>query len=292
MALELFKPFIYARLDAKGLAGTVKAAKKLVEKEKPEVWDILEEVIREHPVLLNRARALSGDAVTAFELMPRIGMDFIMKHVAGAREPLNDKHKWYVLIELASQLDTGIAETMLSLLERAAEEEVIEDASVAASLDQRAYFWKLREMLADVPKLEGGSIKHDICVPVSKVADFLDEAFVVCEQMVPGSRLVPFGHLGDGNIHTNLSQPVGADKHGRLDVARLAGGHPIGAGSEPGRPPVDRDAALEIDGGAGEHVLGVTQGHGRHGATLRGARRHRRRACLQAISSRARSASH
>jgi len=106
---------------------------------------------------------------------------------------------------------------MLALLERAAEAELIEDAAVATSLDQRAYFWKLREMLADVPKLEGGSIKHDICVPVSKVADFLDEAFVVCEKMVPGSRLVPFGHLGDGNIHTNLSQPVGADKQAFLD---------------------------------------------------------------------------
>ncbi len=161
---------------------------------------------------LTMAQEMAGSDVKTFELMPRIGMDFVMKHVAGAREPLNDKHKWYVLIELASQLDTGIGETMLSLLERAAENELIEDAAVAASLDQRAYFWKLREMLADVPKLEGGSIKHDICVPVSKVADFLDEAFIVCEKMVPGSRLVPFGHLGDGNIHTNLSQPEGANK--------------------------------------------------------------------------------
>ncbi len=166
---------------------------------------------------LTMAQEMAGSDVKTFELMPRIGMDFVMKHVAGAREPLNDKHKWYVLIELASQLDTGLSDTMLALLERAAEAELIEDAAVATSLDQRAYFWKLREMLADVPKLEGGSIKHDICVPVSKVADFLDEAFVVCEKMVPGSRLVPFGHLGDGNIHTNLSQPVGADKQAFLD---------------------------------------------------------------------------
>ena len=161
---------------------------------------------------LTMAQEMAGSDVKTFELMPRIGMDFVMKHVAGAREPLSGKHKWYVLIELASQLDTGLGDTMLALLERAAEAELIEDAAVAASLDQRGYFWKLREVLADVPKLEGGSIKHDICVPVSKVADFLDEAFVVCEKMVPGSRLVPFGHLGDGNIHTNLSQPVGADK--------------------------------------------------------------------------------
>ena len=161
---------------------------------------------------LTMAQEMAGSDVKTFELMPRIGMDFVMKHVAGAREPLTGKHKWYVLIELASQTDSGLSDTMLSLLERAAEAELIEDAAVAASLDQRGYFWKLREVLADVPKLEGGSIKHDICVPVSKVADFLDEAFVVCEKMVPGSRLVPFGHLGDGNIHTNLSQPVGADK--------------------------------------------------------------------------------
>ena len=121
------------------------------------------------------------------------------------------------LIELASQLESGLSETMLALLERAAEQGLIEDAAVAASLDQRKYFWKLRELLAEAPKFEGGSIKHDVCVPVSKVAEFLDEAFVVCEKVIPGSRLVPFGHLGDGNMHTNLSQPVGADKQAFLD---------------------------------------------------------------------------
>jgi FAD/FMN-containing dehydrogenase len=150
--------------------------------------------------------------VKTFELMPRIGMDFMLKHASNTREPLPSQHRWYVLIELASQLESGLSETMLSLLERAAEKGLIEDAAVATSLDQRNYFWRVRELLADVPKYEGGSIKHDVCLPVSKVADFLDEAYIVCEEMIPGSRLVPFGHLGDGNMHTNLSQPVGANK--------------------------------------------------------------------------------
>jgi FAD/FMN-containing dehydrogenase len=178
---------------------------------------------------LTLAQEMAGSDVKTFELMPRIGVDFTLKHISTMREPLETKHKWYVLIELATQLETGLSETMLGLLERAMEDDLIENATVAASLEQRKTMWKMREMLADVPKLEGGSIKHDICVPVSKVADFLDEAYVVCEQLVPGSRLVPFGHLGDGNIHTNLSQPVGADKQEFLDrwVEVNAGVHAI-----------------------------------------------------------------
>jgi FAD/FMN-containing dehydrogenase len=152
---------------------------------------------------LSLAQRMAGSDVKTFELMPRIGIDFILKHFSDSREPMNSRHDWYVMIELASQ--------------KAAEEELIEDAVVATSLDQRKYFWKVRELLAEAPKYEGGSIKHDICVPVSKVADFLDEAFVVCEKVIYGSRLVPFGHLGDGNMHTNLSQPVGADKQAFLD---------------------------------------------------------------------------
>jgi FAD/FMN-containing dehydrogenase len=166
---------------------------------------------------LSLAQQMAGSDVKTFELMPRIGVEFILKHVAGTREPMNGQHRWYVLIELASQLETGLEDTMLALLERAAEAELIEDAVIAASLDQRKYFWRVRELLSEAPKYEGGSIKHDICVPVSKVADFLEEAYAVCEQVIPGSRLVPFGHLGDGNMHTNLSQPVGADKQAFLD---------------------------------------------------------------------------
>ncbi len=165
---------------------------------------------------LTLAQQTAGSDVKTFELMPRIGIEFMLKHCPGTREPMQTVHPWYVMIELASQLESGLDATLLALLETAALQGLIEDAAVAASIDQRRYFWRVRELLAEAPKYEGGSIKHDICVPVSKVADFLDEAFVVCEKMIPGSRLVPFGHLGDGNMHTNLTQPVGADKEAFL----------------------------------------------------------------------------
>jgi len=165
---------------------------------------------------LSLAQRMAGSDVKTFELMPRIGMEFMLKHCAGVREPMNTTHRWYVLIELASQLESGLDDAMLALLEKAAEQGLIEDAVVAASLEQRRFFWRVRELLAEAPKYEGGSIKHDVCVPVSKVAEFLDEAKVVCEKLVPGGRLMAFGHLGDGNMHTNLSQPVGADKQAFL----------------------------------------------------------------------------
>ena len=166
---------------------------------------------------LTLAQQMAGSDVKTFELMPRIGVEFMLKHCSGVREPMNSVHPWYVMIELATQLEHGLGDTMLALLEKGAEAGLIEDANIAASLEQRRYFWRVRELLAEAPKYEGGSIKHDICVPVSKVAVFLDEAKIVCEKLVPGGRLVAFGHLGDGNMHTNLTQPVGADKQAFLD---------------------------------------------------------------------------
>jgi FAD/FMN-containing dehydrogenase len=136
----------------------------------------------------------------------------VLKHASGVREPLAHRHDWYVLIEIASLTGIGLDQTMLQLLERAAEEGLIEDAAIAASLDQRAMFWRLREMLGESPKYEGGSIKHDISVPVARVPDFLDEATAAVIARIPGARPTPFGHMGDGNIHFNISQPVGADK--------------------------------------------------------------------------------
>lgn len=166
---------------------------------------------------LTMAQEMAGSDVKTFELMPRIGIQMVVDHIPGMREPLEGKHAWYVLIELASQLETGLNDTMLALLERGMEEGLVEDAAIAASLEQRKTFWKIRELMSEAPKYEGGSIKHDISVPVSKVAQFLDEAYEVVEKVIPGSRLVPFGHLGDGNMHANVSQPVGADKEAFLN---------------------------------------------------------------------------
>jgi FAD/FMN-containing dehydrogenase len=161
--------------------------------------------------LLDLAHALVGDDVKTFELIPRIGLDFVLRHGENVRDPMPSRHNTYVLLELASQSD-GLADRLLGLLETAVEQGIIEDASIAASLDQRLAFWRLRETLPDVQAREGGSIKHDVSVPISDVPAFLKEVEAAVTQEVPGARLVAFGHLGDGNIHCNVSQPAGADK--------------------------------------------------------------------------------
>jgi len=167
--------------------------------------------------LLNLAQSRAGSDVKTFEIMARFGIDIVVKHGQGLRDPLAQRHEWYVLLELGSQNDSGLDQTMAALLEDALEQGLIEDAAVAASLDQRKAFWRLRELLSDLQKFEGGSIKHDISVPVAKVPQFLEEVYPAVEAFMPGARLCPFGHLGDGNIHCNVSQPVGMDKQAFLD---------------------------------------------------------------------------
>ena len=162
--------------------------------------------------LLVLTQSMAGADLKTFEFVSRFGIEIVVKHSAGAREPLEGPHEWYVLLELASQGEEGLNERLMGLLEAAFEKEIIEDAAVAASLDQRKAFWALRENLSEMQKFEGGSIKHDVCVPVALVPAFLAEAIPVVEATIPGARPIPFGHMGDGNIHFNVTQPVGADK--------------------------------------------------------------------------------
>lgn len=167
---------------------------------------------RDAVALLGLAKDHAGGEITAFELIPRIGLDFVLAHAPGARDPLARIHQWYVLLELSSQSIEGLDARLLALLEAGAETGVIEDAAIAASLEQRAEFWNARELLSEVQRLEGGSIKHDISVPIADIPVFLEAAERAVTGAMPGARLVPFGHLGDGNIHCNVSQPIGADK--------------------------------------------------------------------------------
>ncbi len=161
--------------------------------------------------LLVLAQSMAGPDLKTFEFMSRFGVEIVVKH-SSAREPLEAQHDWYVLLELASQSEAGLNDVMMGLLEAAFEQEIIADAAVAASLDQRKAFWALRENLSEMQKFEGGSIKHDVCVPVAQVPAFIADALPVVEATIPGARPVPFGHMGDGNIHFNVSQPIGADK--------------------------------------------------------------------------------
>ena len=162
--------------------------------------------------LLNLARARVGGTVTSFELIVREVIEFAIKHGHGVRDPFNAKHPWYVLMEVASQHSEGLRASLEELLADASGQGLIEDATIAASLEQAKSFWHLRHTLPEVQKPEGGSIKHDISVPVAAVPDFLAEASAAVTALIPGSRPVPFGHVGDGNIHFNISQPIGADQ--------------------------------------------------------------------------------
>jgi len=160
--------------------------------------------------LFNLAGERAGGTVTSFELMSRLSIEFALRHGAGCRDPLGAPHPWYVLIELSSQA-AGLRAALEDLLAGAAERGCVSDAAIAASLEQRKAFWHVRDMLSDVQRFEGGSIKHDVSVPVAAVPEFIAQASAAVEAMIPGCRPAAFGHLGDGNVHFNVSQPVGAD---------------------------------------------------------------------------------
>ena len=158
-------------------------------------------------------QGLAGPSLTGFEIMPRIGLEFALRHLPGARNPLAQLHDWYVLAEISSGRGDADAEALLmQSMETSFEEGLVEDAVVAQSLDQAQAFWSIRHGISEAQKPEGASIKHDVSVPVASVADFLDEAITAAIELMPGCRPVAFGHLGDGNIHFNVSQPVDADR--------------------------------------------------------------------------------
>jgi FAD/FMN-containing dehydrogenase len=160
--------------------------------------------------LLSIAQNEAAGSLTSFELLADIAVDFSVCHGIDIREPLAGKHPWFVLMELSSSRDDARA-TLESILAQGMEQGIVDDAVIAANLSQRAGFWKLRDEMSAAQKPEGGSIKHDISVPVAAVPAFIAEANAAVVKLIPGARPVPFGHLGDGNIHYNVSQPVGAN---------------------------------------------------------------------------------
>ncbi|UWF59314.1 FAD-binding oxidoreductase [Brucella sp. 2716] len=172
-----------------------------------------EDVLR----LFQLATEHAGPSLTGFELMPRVGVEFTVRHVDGVRDPLESPHDWYVLIDISSSRSEEDARTTLeTILTEAFENDLIQDAAIAESVAQAQSFWKMREEMSWAQKPEGGSIKHDISVPVASIPAFIHEADAATLDMIPGARVVCFGHIGDGNLHYNVSQPVGADKEAFL----------------------------------------------------------------------------
>ena len=162
--------------------------------------------------LFGLARNASADLLNAYELISRIGMEMVIKHVPGAKEPIKDKYKWYVLIEFSSSSKNNLREQMENLFELALNKNIVLDGIIAESSQQRKELWVLRDGLNEAQKPEGESIKHDISVPINNVSKFIDSASKCVEKFIPQSRVVVFGHIGDGNIHFNISQPLKQDK--------------------------------------------------------------------------------
>ncbi|HEY5608072.1 MAG TPA: FAD-binding oxidoreductase [Alphaproteobacteria bacterium] len=158
--------------------------------------------------LLALARTMSDEKVTAFEWIPRLPLDFVLRHIPGARDPLATRYDHYVLMELSSGLaGSDLRGLVEAILEAGMQQGLALDAAIAESGAQADAFWKLRETIPEAQKFEGASVKHDVAVPVSRVADFLAAADRAVADAVPGIRICSFGHLGDGNVHYNLSRP-------------------------------------------------------------------------------------
>ena len=167
-----------------------------------------------------------------------------------------------MLIELSSQQREGLREVLEEILAEGHEKGLVLDATIADSLDQAKAFWRIRELFGEVQRHVGGSIKHDVSVPVAAVPAFIEEANAAVTKLIPGCRPLPFGHVGDGNIHYNVTQPAGADKDNFLArwdevnavvfavVAKFAGSisaeHGIGVMKRDLLPSIKDPVALEL----------------------------------------------
>ncbi|MEI9932191.1 MAG: FAD-binding oxidoreductase, partial [Rhizomicrobium sp.] len=168
--------------------------------------------------LLAHMQGATGGQVSAFELVPRIGIELVTHHIPGTSDPLSAPSRWYVLIEVTGGTNfglQGIVENTLS------DTGLVTDAVIAASETQRAALWKLRESMSEAQKKEGPSLKHDIAVPIAAIPDFIAKATAAVLAAQPGARPVTFGHVGDGNLHFNFNVP---DVSKRTEIAHLVHG--------------------------------------------------------------------
>ncbi len=173
-------------------------------------------------------------------------MAFVLRFLPAAREPLPDPFPWYVLLEIATARDQPVAEEELeTFLAECLESRLVENGVAARNGAQRDAFWALRHNISDAQKIGGASIKNDISVPVSRMGDFLGEAEGIVMRLMPGTRVVAFGHVGDGNVHFNLTQPEGMAPQAFLDMWALMTGE-INA------------VAMRLDGSfSAEHGIGL-----------------------------------
>lgn len=158
--------------------------------------------------LYAQMREASSDRVTTFELIPQIAIDFTSRHFPDQAPPFSEAYPWQVLVVMHStRAEEELADRISTALETAFERNLVNDALIAQNIAQANHFLALREKLVAAQKFEGASIKHDISVPISSIPAFIRRSAIAVEAIMPGARPYPFGHVGDGNIHYNISQP-------------------------------------------------------------------------------------
>lgn len=162
--------------------------------------------------LLSRLRSASGDSVATFELIPHAALELVLRHIQNTSDPFDASFNWYVLVEVTGGRDEdALREVVEGELAAALEQQEALDAVIAQSESQRELFWRLRETIPEAQRREGASIKHDVSVTTSELPRFIVEASAAVQQIEPQGRIVAYGHLGDGNLHFNVSQPKGGD---------------------------------------------------------------------------------
>ena len=193
-------------------------------------------------------RESAGDRLTAFELMSRQSVEFVLRHGAGVRDPIADVHPWYALVELSDTLPgAGLDAVVEAALGEAVEQDLVTDAVVASGSAQVAALWALREGISEAQNSEGPSLKHDVTVPISAIPAFVAATDRALADALPGVRVVAYGHVGDGNLHYNLSGPEPRDDGAfRARAAALSR--------------VVHDSAAAFDGSiSAEHGLGQSK---------------------------------
>jgi FAD/FMN-containing dehydrogenase len=158
--------------------------------------------------LLATIRGAMGDRLTGFELMSRVCVDHVISHVPATAEPFEQRHEWQVLVELTDTLkDAQLEDALATSLEPAFESGLAEDAVIASSESQSQALWSIREHIPEAEKARGKSVKHDISVPISRIAEFIERGDAALSAAFPDAQVICFGHIGDGNLHYNLSFP-------------------------------------------------------------------------------------
>jgi FAD/FMN-containing dehydrogenase len=201
-------------IGAEGTLGIITAAScKLFSRPASTVTAFVGIADPQHAVtLLSRLRSFTGDAVSTFELIPRVALELVLEHIPNTANPLDTRHDWYLLVEVGmGRHDESLSGAIEMELAAAMEEGQIGDAAIATSEAQREMFWRLRETIPEAQRRIGASIKHDVSVTTSELPHFIVEASELVRSISPGGRIVSYGHLGDGNLHFNISRPADGD---------------------------------------------------------------------------------